>query len=151
MHVCLCVSHPHISTNNHALLLSHHYTPEASTHAFIHRSYQVPDGEHAVELVSHGIVLHGHEERVEDDADGDGEVQEGVHHHDLHQLLHLKPHRAALPNQVTVGKRVPAGVTLLMGLLQFCTGNKMWSGGTVGKDNCGFLLHKQSYTGSTGK
>lgn len=84
-------------------------------------SYQVSDGEHAIELVCHRVMLHGHEERVEDDADSDGQVQEGIHHHDLHQLLHLQPEGAALPHQVTVGKDVPAGVTLLMGLLQFCT------------------------------
>lgn len=84
-------------------------------------SYQVSDGEHAIKLVRHRVVLHGHEERVEDDADGDGQVQEGIHDHDLHQLLHLQPEGAALPHQVMVGKDVPAGVTLFMGLLQFCT------------------------------
>ena len=92
-----------------------------SGHDNVCSSYQVSDAQHAVELVGHGVVLHGHEERVEDDADGDGQIQEGVHHHDLHQLLHPQPAGAALPHQVTVGEGVPARVTLLMGLLQFCS------------------------------
>lgn len=52
--------------------------------AMLTNPYQVSDGEHAVELFRHGVVLHGHEERVQHNAHCDGQVQEGVRHHDLH-------------------------------------------------------------------
>ncbi len=91
----------------------------AAIHQTIHplTNYQISDAQHAIELVGHRVVFHGHEERVEDDADGDGEIQEGVHHHDLHKLLYPQPEGAAVPHQVPVGEDVPAGVTLLMCLL----------------------------------
>lgn len=84
-------------------------------------SYQVPNTQHSVEVVGHGVVLHGHEEGVEHDADGDGKVQEGVHHHRPHQHLHLQPPGGALPHQAALGKGVPAWWALLLGLLQFCS------------------------------
>lgn len=67
-HSCVCSSHQHMSSNNHAL--ASFYVIISST-LF---SYQIPDGEHAVELVGHGVVLHGHEQSVEDDAHSDGQV-----------------------------------------------------------------------------
>lgn len=85
-------------------------------------SNQVANSKNPLKLFSHGVVLHGHEERVEDDAHGDGQVQEGVHHHDVHLLLQPQPAGAAAPHQVPVGEHVPARVALLMGLLQLCGG-----------------------------
>ena len=81
-------------------------------------SYQVADAQHAIELVRHGVVLQSHEQGVEHDADGDAQVQEGVHHHELHPLLHPQPPGAALPDQVPPREGDPAGVALLLGLLQ---------------------------------
>ena len=65
-------------------------------------------------------MLHGHEEGVEDDADRDGQVQEGIHHHELYELLQPEPVGAAPPDEVLVGEDVPAGVALLLGFLQLC-------------------------------
>lgn len=44
-------------------------------------AYQVPHGQHVLKLLCHGVMLHGHEECVEHNADGDAQVHEGVHHH----------------------------------------------------------------------
>lgn len=84
-------------------------------------SYQIAHRQHSVEFLSHGVVLQGHEEGVQHNAYGDTQIQERVHHHVLHPLFNLPPPGAALPNQVPLGKRVPAGVALLPGLLQLCT------------------------------
>lgn len=42
-------------------------------------SYQISHGEHMLELGGHGVVLHGHEQRVQHDADGDGQVNKRIH------------------------------------------------------------------------
>lgn len=41
--------------------------------------YQISYGEDVLELGGHGVVLHGHEERVQHDADGDGQVHKRIH------------------------------------------------------------------------
>ena len=71
-----------------------------------------------VELRRHGVVLHGHEQGVEDDADGDGQVHKGVHHHKVDPVLGRHPELAAVPLQEEVGEAVPAGGTGSLGLLQ---------------------------------
>lgn len=81
-------------------------------------AYQVPHGQHILKLLCHGVVLHGHEQRVEHDADGDAQVHEGVHHHQLDKLLQLQPRIAAVPHQERVGKFVPPGWALLVSFLQ---------------------------------
>lgn len=81
-------------------------------------AYQVPHGQHVFELLRHGVMLHGHEERVEHDADGDAQVHEGVHDHQLDKLLQLHPRRAAVPDQEHVGKFVPPGWAFLVSFLQ---------------------------------
>ena len=85
-------------------------------------TYQVPDREDVVELRGHGIMFHGHEQGVEYDADGDGQVHEGVHHHRVDDPLETQPHRTAVPDQIGVGKLIPAWWTLLPGLF------KLWKG-----------------------
>lgn len=80
--------------------------------------YQVPHTQHVLELLCHGIVLHGHEESVEHDADGDAQVHEGVHHHQLDKLLQLHPRRAAVPDQECVGEFVPPGWAFLVSFFQ---------------------------------
>jgi hypothetical protein len=64
-------------------------------------------------------VLHGHEQRVEHDAYGDGQVHEGVHDDEVDDLLDLQPSGGALPDQEGVRKLIPAGRTTSLGLLQF--------------------------------
>lgn len=80
--------------------------------------YQISDGEHVLELRGHGMMLHCHEQGVQHDADGDGQVNERVHDNQVHDLLQLDPVRVALPDQERVGKFVPARGTLPLGLFQ---------------------------------
>ena len=35
-------------------------------------SYQIPHRQHTAELLRHGVMLHGHEECIQNNADGDG-------------------------------------------------------------------------------
>lgn len=80
--------------------------------------YQVPHAQHVLKLLCHGVVLHGHEESVEHDADGDAQVHEGVHHHQLDKLLQLHPRKAAVPDQECVGEFVPPGWAFLVSFFQ---------------------------------
>jgi hypothetical protein len=80
--------------------------------------YQVSDLQHLLKLGCHVVVLQSHEERVEHDAHGDGEVSKRVHDHELHLLLDGHPEWAALPDEVMLGKAIPAWWTLTVGLLQ---------------------------------
>lgn len=63
-------------------------------------------------------MLQSHEECVKHDAHGDGEVSEWVHDHELHFLLDGQPQWAALPDQVALGKAMPAWWTLAVRLFQ---------------------------------
>lgn len=63
-------------------------------------------------------MLQSHEERVEHDAHGDCEVSKWVHDHELHLLLDGHPEWAAFPDEVMLGKAVPARGALPVGLLQ---------------------------------
>lgn len=93
---------------------------ETSPSQSLKSPYQIAHRQHGVELLSHGVVLQGHEEGVEYNAYSDTQIQERIHHHVLHPLFNLPPPGAALPDQVLFGKRVPAGMALLPGLLQLC-------------------------------
>lgn len=73
-----------------------------------------------LELGGHGVVLHGHEQRVQHDADGDGQVNKRIHDNQVHNLLQLHPVWVALPDQECVGKFVPARGALPLGLFQLC-------------------------------
>lgn len=84
-------------------------------------SNQVASGQDALEMGSHRVVLHGHEEGVEDNTDGDGKVDKWVHDNQVDDMLDLQPKWKALPDEEDVGKFVPAGRTLPLRLLQFCT------------------------------
>lgn len=44
------------------------------------------------------MVLHGHEDGVHHDAQGDGELREGVRHDPKEMCLELHPGGAALPD-----------------------------------------------------
>ncbi len=53
------------------------------------KAHQVSNWQHMVEPVCHRVVLHSHEEGVENNADGYGQVYKWIHHHHVHNLLHL--------------------------------------------------------------
>lgn len=80
--------------------------------------YQVSNLQHLLEFRCHVVVLQGHEERVQHDTHGDGEVGKGVHDHELHFLLDGHPQGAAIPDQVALGEVVPARRALAVRLLQ---------------------------------
>ena len=48
-------------------------------------------------LVAHAGVIHGHEDGVDDDAEGDEQVNEGVHDEQLDEAGELVPTRTTLP------------------------------------------------------
>lgn len=52
-------------------------------------SHQVSNRQDILKVGCHGVVLHGHEEGVENNANGDGKVYERVHHNQVHNLLDL--------------------------------------------------------------
>lgn len=82
---------------------------------------QVASAQDVLEMGSHRVVLHGHEEGVEDNTDGDGKVNKWVHDNQVDDMLDLQPKWKALPDEEDVGKFVPAGRALPLRLLQFCT------------------------------
>lgn len=63
-------------------------------------------------------MLHGHEQCVEHDADGDGQVHKRVHHHEMHPLFKDHPFLAAVPLEERVGKLVPGRRARPLSLLQ---------------------------------
>lgn len=73
-----------------------------------------------LELRRHGVVLHRHEQRVQDDADGDGQVHERVHDDQVHDLFQFYPVGVALPDEESVGEFVPARRALPLRLFQLC-------------------------------
>lgn len=81
-------------------------------------AYQVAHGEHIVKVLGHGVVLHGHEEGVEHDADGDAQVHEGVHDDQVDDMLELHPGGTAVPNEHFVRTLVPPRRALLVGFFQ---------------------------------
>lgn len=63
-------------------------------------------------------MLHGHEQSVEYNADGDGQVDKRVHYHKMHPLFEEHPLLATVPLEKLVGKLVPGRRTRPLGLLQ---------------------------------
>lgn len=70
-------------------------------------------------MVRHGIVLHGHEKGIQDNADGDGQVNKRVHYNQVDEMFHLQPWFTAVPNQTHVSKFIPAGWAFLSGFFKF--------------------------------
>lgn len=56
-------------------------------------------------------MLHGHEDSVEDDADGDAEVNKRVHYEGVETLFEPLPATAAIPLQEDVSEGVPTSRT----------------------------------------
>lgn len=50
-------------------------------------TYQIAYVQHVVKLLRHLVMLQGHEERVQNNAEGDGEVSKWVHYHKLDKFL----------------------------------------------------------------
>lgn len=71
-----------------------------------------------VKVLRHGVVLHGHEESVEHDADGDAQVHKGVHDDQVDYVFELHPRGTAVPDEHFVRTLVPPRRALLMGLFQ---------------------------------
>lgn len=66
------------------------------------------------------MVLHGHEDCVHHDAQGDGELCKGICHNSEEKCLELHPCGAALPDQILLSQAGQAGGTPLSRLLEFC-------------------------------
>lgn len=82
-------------------------------------THQIAYRQHVLKVGRHGVVLHGHEEGVEDDTDSDGQVHEGIHDYQVYNLLDLNPSWGTFPDQECVRKLIPAWRTLPLRLLQF--------------------------------
>lgn len=52
-------------------------------------------------------MFHGHEDSVEDDADGDAKVNEWVHNNGIETLFEPSPTATTVPLQEDVGKNIP--------------------------------------------
>ena len=65
------------------------------------------DGQHRLKLLCHWIMLHGHEEGVDDEADLDPEVEERVHHEGVEPLFEPPPTATTVPLQEEVGTDEP--------------------------------------------
>ncbi len=87
-------------------------------------SHQVASSQNILKMGSHGVVLHGHEEGVEDNTDGDGQVNKRVHDNQVDDVLELQPLGKTLPDEEGIGKLVPTGRALPLRLLQLCRGRQ---------------------------
>ena len=83
-------------------------------------SYQISYRQDMLKLWRHRMVLHGHKQCIQDNADGDGQVHKRVHNNQVHNLLHFYPVGVALPDEESIGKFIPAWRTLSLGLFQLC-------------------------------
>lgn len=61
-------------------------------------AYIVSGLEHSIHLLVHVVVIQGHEERVDDDAECDEELDERIEDQQRHVLLELEPDPATIPN-----------------------------------------------------
>lgn len=66
------------------------------------------------------MVLHGHEDCVYHNAQGDSELRKGVRHNAKENRLELHPCGAALPDQILLSEAGQAGWASPFGLLEFC-------------------------------
>lgn len=64
-------------------------------------------------------MLHGQEDSIDYDADGDGQLGKGVRHHSFQGLLKAQPLRATVPHEVFGCQVFPTREAGLLGLLLF--------------------------------
>lgn len=50
-------------------------------------SYQIAHIQYIVELFGHWVVFHGHEDSIEDNADGNPQINKRVHDNELNNVL----------------------------------------------------------------
>lgn len=60
-------------------------------------TYIVSNDEGVGQVLVHAVVVNGHEHGVDNDAEGDEQVDEGVHDKELHNAREAVPARRALP------------------------------------------------------
>lgn len=60
-----------------------------------------------LKVLCHWIMLHGHEDGVENNADGDAEVDERVHDDGVETLFEPSPTATTVPLEKYVGKGIP--------------------------------------------
>ena len=72
------------------------------------------------------MMLHGQEDGIDDDADGDSELSEGVGHHGPQDLLDAQPLRATVPHQVLGCQVFPTWETRLLGFFLFWKRMEGW-------------------------
>lgn len=84
-------------------------------------SYQISYSQDVFKLWCHGMVLHGHKQGVQDNADGDGQVHKRVHDDQVHNLFQFYPVRVTLPDEEGIGKFIPAWRALSLRLFQLCS------------------------------
>lgn len=63
-------------------------------------------------------MIHSHEESVQHNAKGDGEITEWIHDHKLDFLLDHRPQRTTVPDEKLNRKTMPARGTLPLGFLK---------------------------------
>lgn len=80
---------------------------------------QIPNTQQLLKLLCHWIMLHSHEDSVEDDADGDGEVHKWIHNNDEEPLLEPSPTATTVPLQEDVSERIPTWRTRPLVILKF--------------------------------
>lgn len=82
------------------------------------KAYQVSIIQYLVNVFVHLIVIHGHEESVDDDAECYEELHEGIKDNEGDQFLDTYPAPAAVPDTENVNKLEAAGnATLFQGLV----------------------------------
>lgn len=89
-------------------------------------SDQVSNAQHVTEGIRHRVMLHGHEDGVEDNADGDSQVDKWIHDDDIQPLFDPPPAATAVPLQEEVGKTVPTWRTRPLVLLVLWDRHKDW-------------------------
>lgn len=62
-------------------------------------TYVVSDDQRSWQSFAHAGVFHRHEEGVDDDAEGDEEIDEGVHYDQLNEMRESIPRRTTLPTE----------------------------------------------------
>lgn len=68
---------------------------------------QISNTQKFLKVLCHWIMLHGHENCVEDNTDGDAEVNKWVHDNGVEPLFEPLPTATAVPLQADVSKGVP--------------------------------------------
>lgn len=77
-------------------------------------AYIVSGLEHPIHLLVHVVVIQGHEERVDDDAECDEELDERIEDQQRHVLLELEPDPATIPNAKNIDATQKRGQGLFL-------------------------------------